>query len=464
MNCPNKTILVIDDEPALRDLLKFILGAEGFRVLTAATGKSGMMLVEGEKPDLILLDLMLPDISGLDICRKLREQRNHTPIVMLTARASEAEKVIGLSLGANDYITKPFSNLEVIARVKAQLQGVERLRASQRAPEVLTLGNVVIDLAGRLVRIGLDEIPLRHKEFELLRVFATNLNRVLDREDLVAQVWGEEYEGDNRVVDVQICRLKEKLRKFPSCALEIQAIRFVGYRCVLKGAMPPKGNRRAPIHALVPATPAEEFQPLIPALRKELTAGHRLLFLGSPADFQRLQEVLVSTEGSSMDRVTPRREGDGSGAALEEWLATLTEHIVRTEAEGWCGTTIVVDTLYLLSGAGPAGPLRRTLSLERLLAHEAVMEQLQRTATRCPLVLYCVYDPAVLSGEAVLSLLQEHPWVLQQGRLAHNSLHPARPIRESRPLAPPPAGQQVDRSWSRPGGEAVALADERAER
>ncbi|WP_262315243.1 response regulator YycF [Lacticaseibacillus parakribbianus] len=227
-----KKILVVDDEKPISDIVKFNLNKEGYDVVTAYDGEEALAKVESEEPDLILLDLMLPKIDGLEVARQVRKDRD-TPIIMLTAKDSEIDKVLGLELGADDYVTKPFSNRELVARVKANLR--RSGTGTQAAPEVddetreLTVGDLTIHPDSYTVTKRGDKIELTHREFELLHYLARHLGQVMTREHLLQTVWGYDYFGDVRTVDVTVRRLREKIEDNPSHPEWLVTRRGVGY-------------------------------------------------------------------------------------------------------------------------------------------------------------------------------------------------------------------------------------------
>ncbi len=217
-------ILVVDDEPSLRKGLKLGLEQEGYQVLTAEDGEQALRAVDEFHPDLILLDLMLPGIGGMEVCRRVREKSN-VPIIMLTARSDDVDKIFGLEVGADDYITKPFNIKEVYARVRAVLR-----RAAREAPrEVIISGALRIFPAERRVELGSEEIRLTQKEFDLLLEMALSPGRVFTRDQLLAQVWGFDYYGDSRTVDVHVRRLREKLEPDPANPMYILTSWGKGY-------------------------------------------------------------------------------------------------------------------------------------------------------------------------------------------------------------------------------------------
>ena len=224
-------ILVADDDPNIRLLLQKQLELEGYKVITAAGGESAIALARRERPDLVLLDLMMPDIDGLEVCRTLRQEMV-IPIIMLTAKGTDTDKVVGLTIGADEYITKPFSLIELTARVKANLRRVDRLKRSMvESPNRIQIDNLVIDTEQHVVLYNEEPIDLPHKEYSLLHLLVTNLSKAISRDSILYRVWGDDFFGDDRVVDVHICRLREKLDRLDSCPVEIQTVRGVGYRC-----------------------------------------------------------------------------------------------------------------------------------------------------------------------------------------------------------------------------------------
>lgn len=221
-------ILVVDDERSIVELVSFNLRKEGFQVLAAADGLEAVRLAREEKPDLIILDVMLPGLDGFEVCRILRKEMP-VPILMLTARKEEVDRVVGLELGADDYVTKPFSPRELVARVRAIL------RRSARRPEleeekILSAGELAVDLARRKVTVGNRMVDLTYTQFELLKHLMSNPGRVFSREALVERVWGYSYYGDVRTVDVHIRHLREKIEREPGSPQFIETVRGVGYR------------------------------------------------------------------------------------------------------------------------------------------------------------------------------------------------------------------------------------------
>ena len=223
------TILVVDDEEPIRELLKFNLEKAGYRVILAKDGPEALTQVDLAHPDLLVLDLMLPGMDGVEVCRRLRQSLAHRelPIVMLTAKAEEVDKVLGLEMGADDYITKPFSPRELLARIHA------RLRRTLPAPEAfaqIIRGDLRIDPARFEVFCAGQEVELTPKEFELLRLLASHPGRVYTRDELLEEVWGYEYAGDTRTVDVHIRHIRQKLGEGQGGREFIETLRGVGYR------------------------------------------------------------------------------------------------------------------------------------------------------------------------------------------------------------------------------------------
>ena len=229
-----RTILVVDDEPTLRETLAEALGQEGLRVITAADGKEALEQFRAGSPDLVLLDLMLPQLSGIEVCRILRRE-SPVPIIMLTARDGEIDKVVGLELGADDYVTKPFSLRELMARIRAQLRRLDAVEAgtvredAPAASESVQFGAVTIDLAGhRLLREG-KELPVKPKAFELLAFLGHNPGLVFSRDQLLDKVWGYDFVGETRTVDVHVHWLRSAIEDDPSRPRYLQTVRGIGY-------------------------------------------------------------------------------------------------------------------------------------------------------------------------------------------------------------------------------------------
>ena len=218
-------ILIIDDEVNIIELAKLYLQRDGFQVESATKGQQGLTMFSSVNPDLIILDIMLPDIDGFEVCRQIRA-KSKLPILMLSARREDVDKIIGLELGADDYLAKPFNPQELVARVKAILR---RTQAEAEPPQVIDVYGVHIDVLKREVLIGSESLKLRTKEFDLLSVFAQNPDVVLTRDRLLNDVWGYDYYGETRTVDVHVSHLREKLKGSPA---DIETFRGTGYKLV----------------------------------------------------------------------------------------------------------------------------------------------------------------------------------------------------------------------------------------
>jgi two-component system response regulator VicR len=221
-------ILVVDDEPAIVDMLTYNLERANFKVVVARDGEEALVKAHREEPDLIILDLMLPRLDGLEVCRALRRERD-VPIIMLTARDSEVDRVVGLELGADDYVIKPFSVRELMARVKSVLRRAAS-RPADPSLEAVWVGDLIVDPSRHQAEWRGDGLDLTALEFELLHMLARHSEQVLSREQLLSQIWGYDYYGDLRAVDAAIKRLRSKLRQAdPACRL-ITTVRGVGYK------------------------------------------------------------------------------------------------------------------------------------------------------------------------------------------------------------------------------------------
>lgn len=219
------TILVVDDEISIQELVKLYLEKEGFRVEPAGSGKEALQLLDAVKPSLVVLDIMLPDMSGFDVCRELR-QRADVPVLMLTARKDDIDKILGLEMGADDYLTKPFNPRELVARIRAVLR---RTGSGQRPGKLIEAGNLRIDLARREVTVAGTVAKLRTKEFELLAALAQNFGIVLTRERLLEMIWETDYYGETRTVDMHINHVRDRLT---AADVEVETVRGVGYKLV----------------------------------------------------------------------------------------------------------------------------------------------------------------------------------------------------------------------------------------
>jgi DNA-binding response OmpR family regulator len=225
-----KTVLVVEDESSLASTLSYNLRKNGFNVMQASDGVEGLQVARRDNPDVIVLDLMLPRMDGIEVCRRLRADSD-VPIIMLTAKSEELDRVVGLEVGADDYLTKPFSMRELMARVRALLR-----RANVRAPAddaaQIFVGDLTLDARGRTVRRNGAEVPLKPKEFDLLFFLAKNAGQVFNREQLLENVWGYEFFGGSRTVDVHIRWLREKLEASPGSPHHLLTVRGVGYKFV----------------------------------------------------------------------------------------------------------------------------------------------------------------------------------------------------------------------------------------
>ncbi len=222
-------ILVVDDEEPIRELLKFNLEKEGYDVSLAADGIQALALTASLPPDLVVLDVMIPGINGMDVCRDLRQNPlfSHIPIIMLTAKGEEIDKVLGLELGADDYMTKPFSTRELIARIKARLRRRVEEPAGQNR---LSIGDLLIDTERFLVLVNGQSMDLTPKEMELLKLLAANQGKVFSRDYLMERIWGYDFAGDTRTVDVHVRHLRQKIEQDPANPQFIETVRGVGYR------------------------------------------------------------------------------------------------------------------------------------------------------------------------------------------------------------------------------------------
>lgn len=231
-------ILIIEDEPNIRELVLYNLNQSGYEGFAAEDGLQGLTMARSVKPDLILLDIMLPGKNGYDICRELRAEGNNTPVIMLTAKNEEIDKVLGLEFGADDYISKPFGIRELMARVKAVLRRYENSPESDGngsgfanpAGAVITVGDLTINIDRHEVRLAGKLLELTLKEFDLLRVLAENRGRVMTRDQLLDKVWGFEYIGETRTVDVHVRYLRKKLGEEDNEGKYIQTVRGIGYK------------------------------------------------------------------------------------------------------------------------------------------------------------------------------------------------------------------------------------------
>jgi two-component system response regulator RegX3 len=224
-------VLIVEDEASFSEALEFLLGKEGFQVTTAATGTEALRKFDQGGIDLVLLDLMIPEISGTEVCRQIRS-KSRVPIIMLTAKDSEVDKVVGLEIGADDYVTKPYSSRELVARIRAVLrrnsgEGVDN------EPGVMTVGAIRMDIDRHQVAVNGIPVSLPLKEFELLEFLMRNAGRVLTRMQLIDRVWGSDYVGDTKTLDVHIKRLRAKIETDPANPTLIQTVRGLGYKMEL---------------------------------------------------------------------------------------------------------------------------------------------------------------------------------------------------------------------------------------
>lgn len=227
-----KTVLAVDDEEAIIDLLKFNIEKEGYKFISANNGEQGFETAVAVKPDLIILDVMLPRIDGLTVCKKLRQEKINCPIIMLSARGEEIDKILGLEIGADDYMTKPFSTRELIARIKANLRKTENLEIYKNDnPESrIVIGTLSLDIDKFEVIVrGKSVNDLTRREFEVLKYLAQKPGQVISREDLLEKVWGYEYYGDIRTVDVTVRRIREKIEKNTANPKILITKRGIGY-------------------------------------------------------------------------------------------------------------------------------------------------------------------------------------------------------------------------------------------
>ena len=221
------TILIVDDEPNIVELARLYLEREGFLVVSAGNGKDALSMLESAGISLVVLDLMLPDMDGFEVCREIRK-KSELPVLMLTARKEDIDKIVGLELGADDYLTKPFNPRELVARVKAVLR---RYREGRKPGQAMDTGNLRLDLSRREVTIEGRPVSLRTKEFDLLTALMQNIEIVLTRDQLLEIVWGSAYYGETRTVDIHVNHLRDKLS---GANVSIETIRGVGYRIVAK--------------------------------------------------------------------------------------------------------------------------------------------------------------------------------------------------------------------------------------
>lgn len=224
----NQRILIVEDDPAIADFVQTALKREGFETEWVKRGNRVLAQVDVHIPDLVLLDLMLPGMDGLQVCKALRSRSHYIPIIMLTAKDDDVDKIVGLEIGADDYITKPFKMREVIARIRALLRLAQH--SAQPTPRVLSFDMLEIDIDGRTVSVSGQTVSLSPKEFDLLVLLASNPRRVYGRETLLEKVWGYEYMGESRTVDVHMQRLRQKIEPNPSEPRFLITVRSIGYK------------------------------------------------------------------------------------------------------------------------------------------------------------------------------------------------------------------------------------------
>jgi two-component system response regulator RegX3 len=229
MSAPDPTVLVVEDEDSFVEALTIGLKREGFRVQVARDGAEALDVFDAVQPDLVLLDVMLPRISGVDVCRELR-RRSQVPIIMVTAKGGEIDTVVGLEVGADDYVTKPYRLRELVARMRAVLRRRAPHGAAAPPGEALTVGDVSLDPERHEVVVRGDVVQLPLKEFELLELLLANAGRVLPRDTLIDRVWGTDYVGDTKTLDVHVKRLRAKVEEDPSTPTRIVTIRGLGYK------------------------------------------------------------------------------------------------------------------------------------------------------------------------------------------------------------------------------------------
>ena len=222
-------VLIVEDEKSFSEPLSFLLSREGYQVTIAADGNEAMAAFNKATPDLVLLDLMLPGIPGTEVCRQIRATSN-VPIIMLTAKDDEVDKVVGLELGADDYVTKPYSKRELLARINAVLRRSGLIHVDESAKNILTIGDIKLDVDRYLVTFRGEPITLPLKEFELLEYLMRHAGRVLTREQLIDRIWGSDYVGDTKTLDVHIKRLRSKIESDPANPSLIQTVRGRGYK------------------------------------------------------------------------------------------------------------------------------------------------------------------------------------------------------------------------------------------
>jgi two-component system alkaline phosphatase synthesis response regulator PhoP len=224
------TIAIIEDESNIVELVKYNLDRDGYHTISANNGKKGLDLVRQELPDLVILDLMMPELDGISVCKQLRAdpQTKNIPVIILTAKSEEADRVLGLEIGADDYVTKPFSPRELVARVRAVLRRSGSVDEDE--VEIIEIGDIKMDLRQHLARVRNEEVELTPKEFDFLKLLLLNPGRAFTREFLLEHLWGYVYFGDTRTVDVHVRRLRQKIEIDPADPVYLETVRGVGYR------------------------------------------------------------------------------------------------------------------------------------------------------------------------------------------------------------------------------------------
>ncbi len=237
----NESVLVVDDEANIVELITYNLENEGFKVFKAYNGKGALECIAQNNPDLVILDVMIPQMNGFDVVKQLRQEGNKVAVILATAKGEEIDKILGLELGADDYVSKPFSPRELIARVKAVLR---RTKAKKEEQDEIGFGNLVINLVRHEVRKDGVLVELKPKEFELLKLMATNPGKVFSRDYLLEQLWGYDYMGDTRTVDVHMRRLRQKIEDNPSEPRQLKTVHGVGYKFHYDEENEASANRR----------------------------------------------------------------------------------------------------------------------------------------------------------------------------------------------------------------------------
>jgi two-component system, OmpR family, response regulator RegX3 len=231
MPADRQSILIVEDEDSLAESIRYNLEREGFAVRVAEDGAAALEAFRADRPELVILDLMLPHVSGLDVCRVIRGEST-VPVIMVTAKDSEADKVAGLELGADDYVTKPFSMRELVSRVRANLRRARMAEPAAEVEEVLRGGPIELDVGRHEARVRGEPVPFPPKEFELLETFLRRKGRLLTRHFLIDEVWGSDYFGDTKTLDVHVKRLRKKVEEDPHNPMHLQTVRGLGYKFV----------------------------------------------------------------------------------------------------------------------------------------------------------------------------------------------------------------------------------------